>query len=224
VATAGTTYYFMVGFCCGNGGTGGGSLTFSVNLLVTPTNDDFAEATPIAALPFSDTVDLAAATTEPSEPSPTCVGLQDTAWYSFTAAIAESLTARVDHFGAGIGVYTGTSLTNLSQVGCSYANSPVLVRAQANTTYYIQVGAWCCDGFGPVTFQLGLAPNPEAGFFFYPDDPSIFDPVQFQDGSTDPAAGVISSHAWSFGDGRQRPAAAQPTDTRRTATTPSTSP
>lgn len=29
-ATANTTYYFMAGFCCGNGGTGGGQLFFNV--------------------------------------------------------------------------------------------------------------------------------------------------------------------------------------------------
>jgi len=29
-AIGGTTYYFMLGFCCGNGGTGGGNLVFSI--------------------------------------------------------------------------------------------------------------------------------------------------------------------------------------------------
>jgi len=96
-------------------------------------------------------------------------------------------------------VYTGTSLTNLSQVGCSYALQPALLRAQANTTYYFQVGAWCC-GLRPVTFQLTVAPNPVAGFFYAPTDPSIYDTVQFQDTSSHPAGGTISS-LWSFGDG-----------------------
>lgn len=35
-ATANTTYYFMVGFCCGNGGTGGGTLFFNVQEIPPP--------------------------------------------------------------------------------------------------------------------------------------------------------------------------------------------
>jgi hypothetical protein len=200
-ATGGTTYYFMVGICCGTGRNGGGSLTFSVNHIVPPSNDDFADAAPIATLPFSATADLTTATTQASERSPACVGLQHTVWYSFTAATTGSLSANVDRFDVGIGVYTGTSLTDLTQVGCSYAGQPVLVSTQANTTYYFQIGAWCCDGFGPVTFHLVVAPDPVANFFFYPGDPSVFDAVQFYDSSSDPAGGVISSQAWSFGDG-----------------------
>jgi PKD repeat protein len=164
-----------------------------------PANDDFAPASPAASLPFSTTVDLRAATTEAAEPMPSCVGLHHTVWYSFTPTTTETLRAIVVDAGTGVGVYTGTSLTNLSQVGCSYALQPALLRAQANTTYYFQVGAWCC-GLRPVTFQLTVAPNPVAGFFYAPTDPSIYDTVQFQDTSSHPAGGTISS-LWSFGDG-----------------------
>jgi hypothetical protein len=37
-ATAGTTYFFMVGFCCGNGGTGGGTLFLNVQESPPPTD------------------------------------------------------------------------------------------------------------------------------------------------------------------------------------------
>jgi len=199
-ATAGTTYYFMVAICCGDNG---GSLQFRVNQLPPPGNDDFANATPIGSLPFSDQVDLAAATTQPSEPSLSCVGLQNTAWYAFTPTTTQSVSARLEDFGAGLGVYTGTSLADLTQVGCSQfpLDQPVVFRAQADTTYYFQVGGWCCFGFGQVFFSLVVAPNPVADFFFSPGDPSSFDTVQFQDTSFDPAGGGISSQAWSFGDG-----------------------
>src|SRR6266498_2301580 len=116
-ATGGTTYYFMVGRCCGDGGNGGGSLTFSVNQTTPPAppgNDNFADATPITSLPFSDTEDLSTATTQASEPSPSCVGLQNTVWYAFTPTTTGSVTARLDQFGAGLGAYSGTSLTNLT--------------------------------------------------------------------------------------------------------------
>ena len=202
-ATGGTTYYFMLALCCGDGGNGGGSLQFSVNQLLPPGNDDFADATPIPSVPFSDTVNLTAATTQPSEPSPSCVGLQTTAWYAFTPTTTESVTARIEQSGTGLGVYTGSSLADLTEVGCGQFpfSQFVTFRAQADTTYYFQVGAWCCEGFGPVTFHLEVAPNPVADFFFSPGDPSVFDTVQFQDNSFDPAGAGISSQAWSFGDG-----------------------
>jgi PKD repeat protein len=170
-----------------------------------PTNDDFANATPVSSLPFDDTVDLTAATTEPSEPSPACVGLQNTAWYSFTPTATEFLSATVDQFGAGVAAYTGTSLDTLTEVGCSQfpaPSQPLRFRAEANTTYYLQVGAWCCGGFGPVTFHVEMTPNPVAQFSFSPSSPAAFDTIQFQDTSFDPAGVGIASQAWSFGDGQ----------------------
>jgi PKD repeat protein len=172
--------------------------------LAQPTNDDFANATLISSLPFGDTVDLTAATTEASEPSPSCVGLQNTAWYSFTPTTTESVSAAADQFGAGLAAYTGASLDTLTQVGCSQFPSPsqpLTFRAEANTTYYVQVGAWCCDGFGPVTFHLEMTPNPVAQFSFAPGNPATFDTIQFQDTSFDPAGVGIASQAWTFGDG-----------------------
>jgi PKD repeat protein len=201
-ATAGTTYYFMVTVHPAAGPLRG--LQFHVNQLLPPGNDDFGNATPIGALPFSDQVDLTAATTQPSEPSPSCVGLQNTAWYAFTPATTQSLSARIiETFGAGLGVYTGTSLATLTEVTCmqfAFAQ-PVVFRAEAGTTYYFQVGAWCCEGFGQVTFALEVTPNPVAGFSFLPSDPSVFDPIQFLDTSFDPGGAGIASQAWRFGDG-----------------------
>ena len=199
-ATGGTTVYFMVGFCCGNGLDGGGPLTFSVETLAPPPNDNFANATPVTALPFTDRVDLSRATTQPSEPQP-CISTSDTVWYSFTPATTQSLTLRTNEFGAAVVVYTGTSLSTLTRVVCTDFGDPALLPAVAGTTYLIQVGAWCCNGFGPVTFHLEAAPNPTASFFFFPGDPSSFDNVQFQDFSSDPAGGVVTSRSWAFGDG-----------------------
>lgn len=165
-----------------------------------PANDNFADATPVGGLPFSATVDLRSATTEAAEPTPSCVGLQRTVWFSFTATSVESLRATVDDSGAGVAVYTGTSLGNLSEVGCNYARAPAFLRTQPDTTYYFQVGAWCC-GARPTTFRLVTVPNPVASFTYGPGDPSIYDTVQFNDTSSDPAGGTISSQVWSFGDG-----------------------
>lgn len=206
-AAAGTTYYFMAAQCCGDGGNGGGSLQFSVSQVIPPGNDDFANATSIGALPFSDTQDLSTATAELAEPSPGCFGTSNTVWYALTAGTTGSVTATADQYGVGIAAYTGNSLASLSRVGCTqvaYYN-PLTFRAEAGTTYYFQVGAWCCNdfgnGFGPVTFHLDVAPNPVAQFYYYPGDPSSFDAIQFFDQSNDPAGAGISSRVWDFGDG-----------------------
>lgn len=202
VASAGTTYYFMVSQCCGNGGTGGGNLQFSLSQISPPGNDNFANATPIGALPFSDIQDLTGATVEPSEPGPACFSSTATEWYSFTAGSTGSITATTDQFGAGIAAYTGSSLGSLSPVGCNSTPqfNAVTFRAQAGLTYYFQVGAWCCD-VGRVTFHLGVAPDPVARFGSSPGDPSSFDDIQFFDNSSDPAGAGISAWAWDFGDG-----------------------
>jgi hypothetical protein len=197
-ATAGTTYYIQVA-----GSDSLGTLHLTLSQVPPPPNDDFVDATPIDSLPFSDTVDHTAATTQPSEPSPSCVELPKTVWYAFTPTTTQHVTARTDQIGPGLGVYTGSSLTNLTQIGCSQYPylQPLVFRAEANTTYYIQLGVWCCEGFGSVSFHLEAAPNPVAQFLYLPDDPSIYDTVQFQDYSNDPAGAGIASQAWSFGDG-----------------------
>lgn len=202
-ATGGTTYYFLAAQCCGYGGNGGGSLQFSVSQVIRPGNDDFANAMSIGALPFSDTQDLSTATAEPAEPGPGCFGSGNTVWYSFTPTTTQSVTAITNRYGAGIAAYTGNSLSSLSQVGCTETGEyqPLTFRAQAGTTYYYQVGGWCCDGLGPVTFHLDVAPNPVAELYYYPGDPNSFDTIQFYDQSNDPAGAGISSRVWDFGDG-----------------------
>lgn len=80
----------------------------------TPVNDDFANATAIGLLPFSDTQDLSAASTEPGEPAATCFGSGNSEWYSFTPATTQSVMA-TSSYGAGIAVYTGNSLSGLPE-------------------------------------------------------------------------------------------------------------
>src|SRR5438105_3254105 len=135
-AAAGTTYYFMVAVCCGDGFNGGGNLQFTVAQIVPPANDDFADATTIGALPFSDTPDLRTASTEPGEPSPGCFysNTNNTVWYSFTPGATQSITATTDQYGVGIASYTGSSLASLSQIGCTVDFGPLTFRAQAGTT------------------------------------------------------------------------------------------
>src|SRR5690242_13872828 len=51
--------------------------------LAQPANDNFSTAKSISAVPFSDSVDITTATTEPDEPN-LCFSTQQTVWYSYT--------------------------------------------------------------------------------------------------------------------------------------------
>jgi hypothetical protein len=201
-AQAGTTYFLMVSACCGTGGGGGGNLVLSASVVPPPSNDDFANAGRITTLPFSDTADTTAATLEPGEPAPTCGGdqLAGSVWYVFTPAVSEEVSA-TDQFGNSlVAAYTGTSVANLSMLGCRAFGTPLTLQVSAGTTYYFQTGGLFGQR-GLLTFDLVVTPPPSAGFFFSPPDPSIFDDVQFFDSSFDPVQIGIQSEAWDFGDG-----------------------
>ena len=132
-------------------------------------NDAFANATVISALPFSDAVDISAASIEAGEPSSSCSGgssSQRTVWYTFTPTETAVLRASVDAgFSTVVGVYSG-GLGGLAEITC---RSPFVVRdvnflAQAGTTYHIQV-----DGMfgqrGVVTLRLDVLPPPPNDLF-----------------------------------------------------------
>jgi PKD domain len=198
-ATAGTTYHFLIGQCCGSGGSGGGSLTFSVAGVNTATNDNFANAVAIPGLPFTQTADGTGVTLEPGEPTGSCGTIAGSLWYSFTPAETGSVTARATSSGIPvITVFTGNSLNALTEVGCS-TFSPLTFRAVAGQTYHLQLGAIFDPGL--VRLSLDVAPAVTARFGFSPSDPSTFDSVSFFDFSFDPGGAQITTWQWQFGDG-----------------------
>ncbi|MGH9891228.1 MAG: PKD domain-containing protein [bacterium] len=188
--------------CCDFGFDQGGNGSYQLNIqeILPPPNEDFADATLIDALPFSDAVDLTAATSEAGEPTPSCAfgPVSRTAWYTFTPAETRSILASVINaqFPPVVAAYTGSSLANLTEVSCGN----VTFRAQAGTTYYFQVGGLFGQG-GLLEFRLEVTPPPVAIFGLFPFDPSIFDVVQFQNFSFDPGGLGFASEQWSFGDG-----------------------
>src|SRR6266566_5036362 len=132
-------------------------------------NDAFASATVISALPFSDVVDISAASMEAGEPPSSCSGgssSQRTVWYAFTPAVSAVVTANVAaQFSTVVGVYSG-GLGGLAEITC---RSPFVVRdatflAQAGTTYHIQV-----DGMfgqtGVLELRLDVVPPPPNDLF-----------------------------------------------------------
>jgi PKD domain len=199
---AGTTYAFQAVAGFGYGG----SVRLNVAEIPPPPNDDFANATPTGAAPFSDTQSAVAASKEPGEPDPSCGPFAPATswWYAFTPVSTQSYRVSLGGgSGSTVAVFTGTSLADLSQLDCrsSYGGAGFAFRGVAGTTYYIQVSDPYSGAYGPITLNLEVAPAPYAGFSVSPSDPSVFDTVGFWGLSSDPAGNPITQELYEFGDG-----------------------
>jgi hypothetical protein len=196
-ANANTTYYFQVGTYL----SGPVHMQLSVQQVPPPPNDDFVNAKAAFGLPFIESVDMTAATTEAGEPvTPAGQPIVGSAWYAFTATGAGSLTASTTLCcpQPPLAVYTGSSLTTLTEVKAVFGPTLTFLPT-AGTTYYFQVGR--VSAFSGVTsFRLDLTPPPAANFGFNPFDPSVFDTVQFFGFPFDPGGVGIASSVWDFGD------------------------
>src|SRR2546421_9402476 len=173
---------------------------------VFTSNDDFANATGISALPFSEVTNLLTASAEAGEQTPSCAifypPVSRTIWYSFTPAVTGSVSAKIVNasISSVVAAYTGSSVTSVTEIGCNVFGGNVTFRAQAGTTYHFLVGGL----FGQTVslqFPLDVTPPPVANFFFFPFDASVFDVVQFVDQSFDPGGVGFAPPAWTFGDG-----------------------
>jgi len=196
-------------------GSGITQLTFDVGVSntsahwirqVAPANDDFANAAGVPVLPFSSVAQLVLAGTESGEQTPSCAvffgPVNETVWYSFTPAQTQSITARIGNASIStvVAAYSGSSVSGLTELGCVAFGGNVTFRAQAGTTYHFLVGN-LFGQVGQAEFRLEVTPLPQANFGFFPGDPSMFDVVQFQDFSFDPAFIGFEPPQWSFGDG-----------------------
>src|SRR5436190_7846757 len=173
---------------------------------VFASNDDFANATGISALPFSEVTNLLTASAEAGEQTPSCAifypPVSRTVWYSFTPVVTGSVSARIVNasISSVVAAYTGSSVTSVNELGCNAFGGNVTFRAQAGTTYHFLVGGLFGQG-GPVEFRLEVTPPPQANFGTSPFDPSMFDQVQFQDFSFDPGFVGFQPPQGSFGGG-----------------------
>jgi len=129
-----------------------------------PTNDNFADATEITQLPFSETVDASEASIEPGE-EPSCNGGVTSVWYRFTPDRDMSVKAEandnVTYRTVALALYAGTSLDNLTLLACGTQSplgyfSPQLVDfdATAGTTYYIRASDFGGVPVGTFTFDV----------------------------------------------------------------------
>ena len=150
---AGTTYHFQVGGLVGETG----NLVFNVAALVRPGNDNFANATSIASLPFTDSLSTQGATTEPGEPSPSCAPGGSTVWYSFTPAADMSIAADTvgSNFSTVLSAFTGSDFATLQFVGCQAFGNRLVLDLRAGTTYHFQVGGFFGET-GNLVFNLAV--------------------------------------------------------------------
>jgi uncharacterized delta-60 repeat protein len=119
-AVSNQTYYVSVG------GYSGASGRYQLNWnssppLFVPTNDNFAAATVLNGVWGSTNVNNILATAEPGEPSHAGYAANASVWYQWTAP--QDGEVELDTFGSQVdtvlSVYTGSSLTTLSQVAAN---------------------------------------------------------------------------------------------------------
>jgi hypothetical protein len=175
-ATAGATYFFMVGAL---GGGPGGKLSFSVRVAPgAPENDDFDAAIVVESLDSGFGADTTAAGR--SGDDPTCAGRDAaTVWYRFTAT--ENITVLANTFGSDydtvLSVYTG-SRGALTPVACNDdaqgVQSAVRFDAVAGETYFLMVGNFSGGPGGSLSLFLGAAPPP-------PPNDEIADAIVIED-------------------------------------------
>jgi hypothetical protein len=149
------------------------SLLPGTTALAAPANDDFADATAVPnaqAHSFDDTVDTTTATTEGSEPVPSCLPagatLGKTVWYKYLPPNpgAPTFALKSNTFNSGFDtvlvLYQGTTLGNLQQLSCNNnindfnGESRVVGNLTQGTTYYLQLGGLNGAGGAAARFRI----------------------------------------------------------------------
>jgi hypothetical protein len=143
-------------------------LTASVAHGAPPSNDDFTSATPVTALPFTDTTDTTESTSSPNDPD--CFAGTHTVWYVYTAPTDMRIVVDTagSQFDTTLAVVTG-SPGEFELIGCNDDDgfglqSRVVFEAQAGQTYYFVAGSCCGEGSvgGPLQLNVNEAgPAPE---------------------------------------------------------------
>lgn len=196
-AQSGSVYYIQVG----DASVGSALVDLEVRPIPPPQNDNFADAKPVGALPYFDTVPMLSSTIEPGEPSPS--GILGTAWWSLTASAGASLL--ISEAGCcgnrTVVVYTGSELGSLEPVPVTRSFGRAIFHAAAGTTYMLQLGHNGLFSSGDVGISVQEAPPPSTAIFWSPHDPSSFDSIGFSGHAFDPAAFPVESWDWDFGDG-----------------------
>ena len=130
-----------------------------------PANDDFTNATGIAAMPSRNSVETYDATVAPDDP-PCAAMTGGTVWYRFTPAsnVTIEINTTESNYDTTLCVFTG-SRGNLNLVASNddeatgIATSRVRFLAQAGVTYHILAGSYGREG--GVNLVLAVTKVPE---------------------------------------------------------------
>jgi PKD domain len=196
---AGITYYLQIGGMW----EASGNITLTLDVLLPPPNDNFADAM-LVNLGEPVSVDNTAATTELGEPPSGCTwyGFSRTVWFMYTPEADGFITASLDGWPFFLAAYTGSELSSLTEIGCrSYYWDPLPIRVVAGQTYYFQLGSSYEWEYGQFSFYLYPTPDPIADFGWSPGDPNVYENIEFCDWTNDPVSAGIAAHTWEFGDG-----------------------
>ena len=119
-----------------------------------PANDDFANATVVSSLPFSDSGDLADTTAEANEPFSGCaINAVHTAWYAFTPTDSGYVTVGLAGSDRRVSVAAfqptwPPGIAGLSPIGCAGDmgfDPPLTIATTAGSTYYLRVATGYAD-------------------------------------------------------------------------------
>jgi hypothetical protein len=142
---------------------GGGILLMNVRLQLPPSNDEIAGATQIAAFPFSETNNVEAATTDPSDPTPSCASSpppknSNSVWYRLT--IPADRTMIVDTFGSTYSTVLSAWSGDLSQeLGCR--RTQLVLSVTSEQTILLEVTNFYFPSEGEaLTLGVRLLPTP----------------------------------------------------------------
>ena len=139
-----------------------------------PPNDDFADATVIGELPFSDAINTTGATAEPAEVTSSCVpggssepAIESTVWYRYE--VESEIILQVDGIGSDFApiinafVETPQGVQMISCVG-PFSNEDIhlVLHAEADTAYLFQVGGsrLLGDPGGELVFHMNVLTSP----------------------------------------------------------------
>jgi len=122
-----------------------------------PSNDDFADAVGIGALPFTDGRDTSEATTEPGDPD--CEGNAHSVWYAFTPT--RDMTLLVDTAGSDyattVSAWVGAP-GGFEPRGCAPFEGRLIFDVAAGVTYSLMVGS--SGPGGNLVLSVDKAPPP----------------------------------------------------------------
>jgi hypothetical protein len=156
-ATAGTTYFIQLGGYDNETG----NIDFTIQPVTPPANDARGAATTIASLPFAVTQSDRNATQQQAESVAGCGTTGDflhSVWYRYTATSGAMLHVTVggdDGTSALVAIFTGSSFTTDTEIGCAYVASTDYTPVSGTTYYFLLTGKF--GRTGPLQLDIVFA-------------------------------------------------------------------